>query len=155
MSGDPRWRGKLGAQLRQDEALRLKVAEGYTFAQIATTLGYANHSGAHHAYTAALRRHQQVSEELAELGRQIAIERYSLLWDKAVRNALDEEGGAKDLLAAAQIADRLARLEGVKDPATEVRLTVESQLDRDIAELTEALTRHGIPVAQVLDADRQ
>ncbi len=144
-----RYRGKVGAMLKQDDALARWIA-GKTYAEIATELGYANKSGAYKAVTAALSRHNDEAEERAKQGRAIALERLRPLWRKALANALGAEGGPKDIMAAAQIADRLARYEGVKDPAHEVRLTVESELDREIGVLMEALGRAGADPAAVL-----
>lgn len=137
MSGTKR--GKVATELRQDEALALWV-KGKTYAQVADELGYANKAGAYKAVQAALARHQVESETLAENGRALALERLRPLWHKAMELVESPDASSKDVLAAAQIADRMARYEGVRDPATEVRLTVEAELDRDIATLTAALT---------------
>lgn len=146
---DQRYRGKVGAQLRQDDALSAWVA-GATYAEIAKRLGYATRAGAYNAVTSALTRHNAEAEEIAKVGRAVALARLRPLWNKALANAISVDGGAKDLMAAAHIADRLARLEGVKDPAHEVRLTVETELDHEITALTDALARGGVDLGKVL-----
>ena len=146
---DQRYRGKVGAMLRQDDALTAWI-KGATYAAIATELGYSSKAAAYNAVTAALGRHNEEAEDRAALGRAIALERLRPLWNRALANALGTEGTAKDILAAAQIADRLARLEGVKDPAQEVRLTVETELDREIRDLQAALARAGADPSVVL-----
>lgn len=149
-----RYRGKVGAQLRQDDALALWV-KGKTYAEVATELGYANKSGAYHAVTAALERFNAGADERAAHGRAIAMSRLMPLWRKAISNALAADGGAKDLLAAAQIWDRLARLEGVRDPAQEVRMTFETQLDRELAELAAKLAAASGDSGMPISVDRQ
>lgn len=144
-----RYRGRVGAMLKQDDALALWIS-GHTYDEVATELGYANKSSAYKAVTAALTRRNEESEERAKQGRAIALERLRPLWRKALDNALSPEGGAKDLMAAAHLADRLQRLEGIKDPAHEVRLTVETELDREIGALMDALGRAGVDPAAVL-----
>lgn len=160
MSGDPkrdpaqRYRGRVGAMLKQDDALAMWIS-GSTYAEVARALGYANKSGAHKAVTAALTRHNEEADAMAAQGRAIALARLKPLWVKALANATGAEGGAKDIMAAAHIADRMARLEGTRDQAHEVRLTVETELDREIRALLEAVGRAGIDVSAVLgDAAR-
>lgn len=149
-----RYRGKVGAQMRQDDALALWV-KGMTYEEVAKELGYANRSGAYHAVTAALDRFNTAAEERASHGRAIALARIMPLWRKAAANALSVDGGAKDLLAAAQIWDRLSRLEGVRDPAQEIRVTYETQLDRELAELAAKLAAATGDSGMPISADRQ
>lgn len=149
-----RYRGKVGAQLRQDDALALWV-KGMTYEDVAKELGYANKSGAYHAVTAALDRFNTAADERAAHGRAIALARLQPLWKKAIANALSVDGTAKDLLAAAQIWDRMSRLEGVRDPAQEVRLTFETQLDRELAELAAKLAEASGDSGMPIRADRQ
>lgn len=134
------FRGSAAAQMRQDKALKLWIS-GLTYPQIAEKLEFKSRSGAYMAVTAALARFNVEAEETAAHGRAIAIARLRPLWKRALDNALSADGTAKDIMAAAQIADRLQRLEGVKDPAHEIRLTVETELDQEIRTLTEALQR--------------
>lgn len=149
-----RYRGRVGQELKQDDALAAWIA-GASYPEVAKQVGYASKSGAYQAVNAALARHNKEAEERAVQGRALALARLRPLWVKALANATSADGGAKDLMAAAHIADRLARLEGVKDPATEVRLTVESELDREIITLLEAIKRYGADPAEVLrDAAR-
>lgn len=137
--------------LKQDQALKMWVA-GSSYDTIATTLGWASRSGAYQAVTVALTRFNEEAEARAEHGRAIAIARLRPLWIRAMENVNSVEGSAKDITAALQVADRLARLEGVKDPAHEIRLTVQTELDREIAMMTEAVQRAGgIDLAAVLD----
>lgn len=135
--------------VRHDQALNLWV-KGRTYEQIAEELGWKSRSGAYQAVQKALERHATETDEMAQHGRMIALARLRPLWQRALELALGAEGSSRDILAAAQIADRMQRLEGVKDPAHEVRLTVETELDREISVLMEALTRHGADPVKVL-----
>lgn len=146
---DQRYRGKVGAMLRQDDALAAWI-KGATYSVIAEKLGYSGKAAAYNAVTAALGRHNSEAEDRAALGRAIALERLRPLWVKALALVEGPDGCAKDVMAAAQIADRLQRLEGVKDPAQEVRLSVETELDREIKDLMAALSRAGVDPAVVL-----
>lgn len=152
MSGrtKPPGRTAVDAQLKQDQALELWVKGRLTYAEIAEHLGYSSKSGAYKAVKTALARHNKQAEEMAEHGRAIALARLRFLWSKAT-TLLDTEYGAKDLMAAFNIANRMAQLEGIKDPAQEVRLTVESELDREINTILDAMARNGLDPGKLLD----
>ena len=120
------------------EALELHL-QGVKLEDIAQRVGYANRSGAYKAVQRGLRLRDADLDGLAEHGRARAYERYTLLFAKACKLALD--GNTKAMGHAIRLADRLAGIEGVAPPEQIVRVTVQNEVDREIAALEEALMK--------------
>lgn len=123
-------------RIKHDEALKYWIT-GMTYKEVAEKMGYSNRSGAFKAVQAALSYRTEEMNENAENGRAIAFSRLWPLWKKALE--LAEAGDVKAIMAAVQINDRLMKLEGVKEAAQEIRITMQSEVDRDIEKLLAAM----------------
>jgi len=121
------------------EALELHL-QGVKLEDIAQRVGYANRSGAYKAVQRGLRLRDADLDGLAEHGRARAYERYTLLFAKACKLALD--GNMKAMGHAIRLADRLAGIEGVAPPEQIVRVSVQTEVDREIEELSRSLMEH-------------
>lgn len=126
-------RDRLEVETRQNQALRLR-REGLEYSDIATKLGYANHTGAMKAALAALNR--QPAED-APIVRQLELERLDALWRAAWRqlnmdHVLVSHGrvieGVVDEGAKLAALDRLLRIQERRakylglDEATKTRI---------------------------------
>lgn len=141
---------------RDAEAARLR-ARGWSYAQIAEHMGYANHTGARQAVHRAL---QAVVQEPAEELRNLELARLDIMWQAAVavleaNHYLVSQGrliflGPRPLeddapvLAALdrmlKIMERRARLLGLDAPArTRVEVVTEDAVDAEIARLEQEL----------------
>ncbi|MEP9391198.1 hypothetical protein ABLE94_02915 [Gordonia sp. VNK1] len=122
---------------RATQAVHLRT-HGHTLDDIAERLGYYDRAAVYRAITRSLDR---VETENATQYRELMTDRYEGLLRRAM-DALDDadegrEVGRAQLLSAARgICDSLVRLHGL-DNAPVVTIRSETQLDRDIACLTE------------------
>lgn len=138
----PRFQGAVA--IRQAEALKLFIA-GHSYDQIAQRLNYADRSGAFVAVKRALEDVRAERTELAEHVLDTQIARYTDLYRRCI-DALDEaedgrEVGRAQLISAARgCLDSLSRVYGIDANSAVVTVRTETQLDRDIAELTRMVT---------------
>ena len=129
---------------RERRVIELRRA-GHTFDDIAQTIGFANPSVAHNAYTRALKRTlinagtEEVREQ--ELDRLERLQTFA--WAEA------EQGNLKAMETVLKIMQRRARLLGLDAPIkTQQEITVfegGTELDREVQRLAELLAanRHG------------
>ncbi|MEU4810027.1 hypothetical protein AB0H20_12590 [Nocardia fluminea] len=115
---------------RQQKALALRLAGG-SYAAIARTLGYADHSGAYRAVEAVLNRVE--SEGAAQL-RQIEDARLNELLLKVWKSAMEGDRSAQEF--ALKVHDRRVKLHGLAAPE---RLVVAQTSPESIAEFATTL----------------
>lgn len=142
-TGDPcdgTSRQRITDRERATQAVHLRT-HGHTLDDIAERLGYYDRAAVYRAITRSLDR---VETENATQYRELMTDRYEGLLRRAM-DALDnadegrEVGRAQLLSAARGICDSLVRLHGL-DNAPVVTIRSETQLDRDIANLTRMVT---------------
>lgn len=131
---------------RERKAIELRRA-GYTYDDIATTLGYADHTGARDACIRAIKRATDTGS-VDEL-RQQELDRLDKLQTKAWAMAMNN-----DLQAVAtclRIIDRRAKLLGLDAPVRQ-EITVEhldtSLIDQEVARLVQLLENNNDSVKQ-------
>lgn len=119
--------------VKQEAALKLYVG-GHTYAVIAKAVGYATASSACTAVTAAIARHTQEREDLAEYALTISLERYGSLFRAAYPKAI--EGDWEAMRVCIKILERTDKLQGNELPAqVNVVATVRSELDAEIEKM--------------------
>jgi hypothetical protein len=138
---------------KYERVLQLKRA-GLTFDQIAREVGYADRSGAKHAYDAAIKR--TMGEEIASL-RELEGQRMDELWRRGFQRALDPDTTTPQLAtilgSLVAVSRRRASLYGLDAPRqVEVAGPDGGPLQTDVGEiLYERLRR--LREADVIDVD--
>lgn len=128
---------------------RMKAAElrrrGYSWADIAAEVGYANKAGAHNAVAILLREHQSLAYAEIAMYRQESLDRLTDLLKVAMQGAL--AGDEKMIREARLIISQIDDLTGAKAP---VQVEIgESDVDRTLRELSAEIDR------RAAEAERQ
>lgn len=151
-SGSQGGRPDLGAELLRGTQLIRDKAVGLTYAQLAEKHGYADASGARHAFLRAMARHE--AENAAHL-RAVENERYEL--DQAELRAIimDRRQAAatriKAIDARTRAAARFARLNGLDAPVqVAISAGVQAELADALVELSEVVLGEVVDVSDEL-----